>query len=72
MPAAARSELGPVCASRIAVYHQACETLALARIAADLALPGPALDLPRAQRHLDRIRALLGPMRAGQSLDAGG
>lgn len=63
MAPAAISEIGPVCASRLMVYRQACETLALARIAVELALPGRQLDLVRAQRQLDKIRALLGPLQ---------
>ena len=56
----AQAELGPCLPSRLTVYTAASEVLACARLAVDLALPGPAMDVPRALRQLERCRAVLG------------
>lgn len=56
-----QAELGPCLPSRLTVYAAAAEVLACARLAVDLALPGPAMDVPRALRQLERCRAVLGP-----------
>lgn len=56
----AQAELGPRLPSRLTVYAAAAEVLACARLAVDLALPGPAMDVPRALRQLERCRAVLG------------
>lgn len=56
----ARDELGPVLPPRSAVYAQAAEIMALARLAVEFTAPGAHVDIPRALRQLDRIRAVVG------------
>lgn len=56
----AQSEIGPSAPSRLAVYAQAAEVHALARLAVELVTPGPSVDVGRALRLLDKIRVELG------------
>lgn len=62
-----QSELGPVLPSRLSIYHTAIEVAALARLAMDLSCSstGRCIDLPRAAQQLDKMRAVLGPLRGG-------
>ena len=56
----AQADLGPVLPPRSAVYAQAAEIMALARLAVEFTAPGPHVDLPRALRQIERIRDVLG------------
>ena len=56
----AQSELGPALPSRFAVYAQAAELSALARLAVEFSTIGPGIDLPRAVRQFARMREILG------------
>lgn len=55
-----QDDIGPVTPARAAVYAQAAEIHALARLAVEFTLPGPNADVLRAQRQLARIREVLG------------
>lgn len=59
------AELGPVLPPRGAVYSQAAEVLRLARLAAELTAHGGEIDIPRALRQFERIRAVLGAAEPG-------
>lgn len=56
----AYTELGPALPSRLAVYAMAAEVHALARIALELVTPGREIDVARAVRQIERIRAVVG------------
>jgi len=53
-------DIGPAAPSRGQVYAMAREIEAMAKIAVELSAPGPRADAARAQRQLDRMRAVLG------------
>lgn len=55
-----QGELGPVLPSRIDVHHQAVELSALARLAVEFTVAGRGVDVPRALRQFERMRAILG------------
>jgi len=59
-PSPALAELGPQLRPRTAVYVQAVELLALARLAVEFSTSGPTLDLARAEKQIIRIRAVVG------------
>lgn len=59
MSGAAQQDLGPQLPSRTAVYIQATELHALARLAVEFSSAGPSLDIPRALVQFDRMRAIL-------------
>jgi hypothetical protein len=53
-------DIGPTAPLRWRVYEIAREIEAMAKIAVELSGKGPHADVARAQRQLDRIRAVLG------------
>ena len=55
-----QQDLGPVTPPRAAVYAQATELQALARLAVEFTVPGPGADVPRALRQIARMRDVLG------------
>ena len=55
-----QADLGPVTPSRAAIYAQATELQALARLAVEFTVPGPGADVPRALRQIARMREVLG------------
>lgn len=60
MNSAANDETGPNLPPRGAVYAQAAEVYALARLAMENTLSGGHTDIPRALRQLEQIRIVLG------------
>lgn len=60
MTGTVHADLGPVTPARAAVYAQAAEIHALARLAVEFTLPGGQVDVPRALRQFERIREVLG------------
>lgn len=61
----AYSDIAPATPSRGSVYSLARRAREELQMAMELAIDGPHCDVPRAQDHIDRARALLGPMRGG-------
>ena len=53
-------DIGPSALPRWRVYELAREIEAMAKIAVELSSPGARCDVARAQRQLDRMRAVLG------------
>lgn len=58
----ALGDLGPTTPGRMDIHLKAREVEALARLARELTIAGPRCDPARAQRQLNKVRALLGPM----------
>lgn len=56
------SDIGPTTPGRMDIHLKAREVEALARLARDLTIAGPRCDPARAQRQLNKVRALLGPL----------
>jgi len=63
-------DIAPVVQSRGSVYSLARRVREEVQLAMELAIDGPNCDVPRAQRHLDAARALLGRLPDGQDGDA--
>jgi hypothetical protein len=61
------ADIAPVTPSRISVYSLARRVREEVQLAMELAIDGPHCDVPRAQAHLDRARALLGPVSDGDA-----
>lgn len=57
--ASALAETGPVLRPRCLIHVQAVELMALARLAVEFSTPGRTLDLVRAERQLQSMRAVL-------------
>ena len=60
LPADPPAAIGPTTPARGDIYRVAREVEALARLARELSFAGPHCDPARAQRQLDKARALLG------------
>jgi len=59
------NDLGPSVPPRCAVYALALQVEEAARLARELTMAGPRVDVPRALKALDRARALLGSSDQG-------
>lgn len=62
----AYSDIAPCTPSRGSVYSLARRAREELQMAMELAIDGPHCDVPRAQIHIERARAILGPMADGE------
>lgn len=61
----AADDLGPALPSRGALRLAAQEAARLAGVILEITVEGPRCDVPRANMLMDRLRAVVGPVREG-------
>lgn len=62
----AYSDIAPTAPSRTSVYALARRVREAAQAAMEHAIDGPHCDVPLAMQHLERARAILGPIDGGE------